>query len=152
MQTPQFDFSGQRAALQAELEDALAELTALRSSHMAVKTAAEDACWRFNNFVLRLNAASRHGADECAPVLLNQLHEERRLRDIANGAAERAKRLIENCEWRVGCARTGIEQLDRLENPPPLIPRREVVKRPAPALDADYDSIVMPSGAKAASG
>jgi hypothetical protein len=145
MQTPHFDFSGDRAALQAELDDALAELSALRSTHMTAKAAAEGVCWRFNNFVLRLNAASRHGADECAPALLNQLHEERRLRDIANGAAERAKRLVENCEWRVGCARTGIEQLKRLQNPPPLIPRREVVPRTKPALDGDFDTIVMPS-------
>jgi hypothetical protein len=152
MQTPQFDFSGQCAALQAELEDALAELSALRNAHMAAKTAAENVCWRFINFVLHLNAASRHGADECTPALLNQLHEERRLRDIANGAAERAKRDVANCEWRIGCARTGIEQLERLENPPPLIPRREVVKLSAPALDADFDTIVMPPGAKAASG
>jgi hypothetical protein len=144
MQTPHFDFSGDRAALQAELEDALAELPALRNAHIAAKTAAEDVCWRFNNFILHLNAASRHGADECAPALLNQLHEERRLRDIANGAAERAKRDVANCEWRVGCARTGIEQLERL-NQPPLIPRREMVPRPKPTLDADYDPIVMPA-------
>jgi hypothetical protein len=140
----EFDFSAQRAALQAELEDALAELSALRNAHMAAKTAAENGCWKFNNFTLRLNVASRYGADDVAPAVLNQLHEERRLRDIANGAAERAKRLVENCEWRVGCARTGIEQLERLENPPPLIPRREVVKRSAPTLGADYDPIVMP--------
>ncbi len=142
--TPTFDYSSERTRLEAELEDALAELPALRSTHMAAKTAAEDACWRFNSFLLRVNAATRHGADEASPALLDQLHEERRLRDIANGAAERARREVATCESRVGCARTGIEQLSKLENPPPLIPRREVVRRPAPTLDADYDPIVMP--------
>jgi hypothetical protein len=153
MQTPHFDFSGDRAALQAELEDTLAELTALRRTQLAAKTAAENACWRFGVFMGRLAAATRHGADEASPALLSQLHEERRLRDVANAPAERARREVATCEWRVGCLRADIEQLERLENPPPLIPRREVVKRPAPAFDADYDdSIVMPSGAKAASG
>jgi hypothetical protein len=141
----EFDFSAQRAALQAELEDALAELSALRNAHMAAKTAAEDACWKFANFTLRLNVASRYGADECAPAVLNQLHQERRLRDIANGAAERAKRDVQNCEWRIGCARTAIEQLSKVETPPPLIPRREVVKRSAPTFDVDYDPIVLPA-------
>jgi hypothetical protein len=53
MQTPHFDFSGDRAALQAELEDALAQLPGLRNAHMAAKTAAEDVCWRFNSFARR---------------------------------------------------------------------------------------------------
>jgi hypothetical protein len=68
------------------------------------------------------------------------------LRDVANAAATRAAREVATCEWRISCARTGIEQLERLENPP-LIPRREVVKRSAaPTLDADFDTIVMPAG------
>ncbi len=145
MQTPHFDFSSERAALQAELANALALLPRLHGAHVAAKTAAEDACWRLNSFLPRVNAATRHAANEASPALLDQLHEERRLRDIANGAAERARREVAACEWRVGCARTGLEQLERLANPPPLIPRREVVPRPKPALDVDFDPIVMPS-------
>jgi hypothetical protein len=93
MTAPIFDFATRRAELEAGLDEtALAALPALRATHQAAKTAAEDAQYRCALFVQRVNYVTRHGVDECSPGLLQLLADERRARDVANGVAERARR------------------------------------------------------------
>jgi hypothetical protein len=145
METPTFDMSAARAELESELAVAIAELEPLRAAWLTTKTSAEDANWRFEVFVQRYNAATRHGADEASPALIALLHSERQARDLAHGAAEKARRALRDGNWIVDCIRAGLDQLDRLENPPPVV-RREVVKRPPPDLGS-YDPIKMPAGA-----
>jgi hypothetical protein len=145
---PNFDFSARRAELEAELNAVAAELPALRIAAAAAKDAAETALHRFNNFVRRLNSATRHGRDEASPILFELLDDERLALRAANGAATKARLVLENAEWKVSCLRSDLEQIDLLENPPPIEHRPlEVVRRPKPQVEDGYDTIVMPTAA-----
>src|ERR1700730_5111379 len=114
------DFAAAITEAKAELEDAQTELPALRTAHQTAEAVARDARWHCNDFVLRYSAATRAGLDHAAPLLERMLDSHQRARDAANSAATRAKREVENCEWRVACARDGLAQLERAENPPPI--------------------------------
>jgi hypothetical protein len=145
---PKFDFSARRAELEAELEAVAAQLLSLRAAAAAAKEAAEAALHRFNNFAKRFNAATRHGQDEVGPALLDMLHDERLALRASNGTAMKARRVLENAEWRVSCLRSDVEQIDLLQNPPPVEHRPlEVVRRPKPQAEDGYDTIVMPTRA-----
>jgi len=65
----------------------------------------------------------------------------------ANGAATRARVVFENAEWKASCLRSDVEQLNLLQNPPPVEHRPDVVKRQAPKVADDFDVIVMPTRA-----
>jgi hypothetical protein len=144
---PTFDFSARRAELEVELEAAMAELPRLRAARQAAKTAAENGRYRFELFLQRLSAATRSGGDEAAPALLDLLAEERGRRDAANAPAERARRDLQNHLWKIAAVRLGLEQIDKLQTPPPLVPRREIMRRPKPEDlgDFDPDPIVVPA-------
>jgi hypothetical protein len=144
--SPEFNYCAERGALEAALETALAELPALRQAAQAAAETAHDARWRFQLFQQRCAAATRGGADLASPALLDCLEAERRARDKANAAAERARREVANCEWRVGSLRGDIQQLTALEKPPLLVaPRPEIVRRPKSDL-GEFDPIVVPLG------
>jgi hypothetical protein len=56
--------------------------------------------------------------------------------------------VLENAEWRASCLRSDVEQIDLLQNPPPVERRPlEVVRRPKPQAEDGYDTIVMPTRA-----
>lgn len=61
----------------------------------------------------------------------------------------RARRALENNTWLIQCRREELAQLDLIESPPAPETRyvAEVVKRPVPQVDADFDVIVLPSRA-----
>jgi hypothetical protein len=143
---PKFDFSARRAELEAELNAVAAQLPAFRAAAAAAKDAAETALHRFNNFAKRFNAATRHGQDEVSPALLDMLEDERLALRKANGAATKARLVLENAEWRASCLRSDVEQIDLLQNPPPVEHRPDVVKRQSPKVD-DFEVIVMPTAA-----
>jgi hypothetical protein len=142
------DFTAAITEAKAELEAAVTELPALRAAHQAAEAAARDARYHFNDFVLHYSAATRGGRDHAAPALERMLDSHRRARDAANGAATRAKREVESCEWRVACARDGLAQLERAENPSPVeqpaIMRERPRPKPADTADSNYDVIVFP--------
>jgi hypothetical protein len=110
----------------------------------AAKDAAETALHRFNNFAKRFNAATRHGQDEVSPALLDMLHDERLALRASNGTAMKARRVLENAEWRASCLRSDVEQIDLLQNPPPVEHRPDVVKRQPPEVADNYDTIILP--------
>ena len=144
---PKFDFSARRAELEEELEAVAAQLPSLRAAAAAAKEAAEAALHRFNNFAKRFNAATRHGQDEVSPALLDMLHDERLALRASNGTAMKARRVLENAEWRASCLRADVEQI-ALQNPQPVEHRPlEVVRRPKPQVEDGYDTIVMPTRA-----
>jgi hypothetical protein len=142
------DFTAAITEAKVELEAAVTELPVLRAAYQAAEAAARDARYHFNDFVLHYSAATRGGRDYAAPVPERMLDAERRARDAANSAATRAKREVESCEWRVACARDGLAQLERAENPPPIeqpvIMRGMPRPKPADTADSSYDVIVFP--------
>jgi len=140
---PKFDFSARRAELEAELAPVVAGLQALRAAAAAAKEAAEVAQYRFDTFVKRLNSATRHGQDEASPILFELLEDERLALRAANGTATKARLVLENAEWRASCLRSDVEQIDLLQNPPPVEHRPEVARRPKPE-PMEADIIIMP--------
>jgi hypothetical protein len=62
----------------------------------------------------------------------------------ANGTATKARLVPENAEWRASCLHSDVEQIDLLQNPPPVEHRPlEVVRRPKPE-PMEADIIIMP--------
>jgi hypothetical protein len=138
---------------QAKLEAALAERPTLDAESQAARRSHEDADNAFENFQLRLNAATRRGADLVAPAVMQMLRDARRNRDVAAGAATFARRRLENCDWAISCARADLAQLELLRNPPstPVYrPAVEIIKRPEPAWLQNFEPIEFPAGATAA--
>ena len=139
---------------QAKLDAALAERPALQAESQATRRAHEDASNVFDNFVLRVNRATRRGADSAAPALTRLLDDECRKRDAAAVAATVARLRLENCDWAIGRARDDLAQLELLRTPPsaPVIyrPAVEIIKRPQPAWLQDFDPIEWPPGTKPA--
>ena len=145
---PKFDFSARRAELSEELETVAAQLPALRAAHQAAETTAENARYRYESFLKRATLATRHGNDTASPALRRLLDEELQLMRAANSAATRARLALENAEWMAACRRSDVEQIDLLQNPPPIEHRPlEVVRRPKPQAEDGYDTIVMPTAA-----
>jgi len=146
------------ASLIAEAEAALAATSAQRpalaAAAQSTKLAAEAAENHFANFNLRISQATRRGADLVAPAVMQMLRDERRKRDVAAAAATRARKLLENCEWEIQCARADLAQLELVRNPPSAAgyrPAVEVVKRAPPAWLQGFDPIEFerpPGGAK----
>jgi hypothetical protein len=145
------DFTAIITEAKVELEAAQSELPALRAAYETAEAAARDARWHFNDFVLHYSAATRGGRDYAAPILERMLDSHRQARDAANSAATRAKREVESCEWRIACARDGLVQLERAENPPPIeqpVVMREMSRpKPPDTADSNYDVIVFPGRA-----
>ena len=145
------DFTAIITEAKAELEAAVTELPTLRAAYEAAEAAARNARWHFNDFVLHYSAATRGGRDYAAPILERMLDSHRRARDAANSAATWAKREVESCEWRIACARDGLAQLERAENPPsieqPVVMRERPGPKPADTVDSSYDVIVFPGRA-----
>jgi hypothetical protein len=141
---------------QVKLEAALAERPALDAESQAAHRSHEDADNAFQNFQLRLNAATRRGADLVAPAVMQMLRDERRKRDVAAGAAILARRRLENCDWAISCARADLDQFELVRKPPSAADYRPlevvVVKRPAPKFLDGFDPIEFPAGAKPPAG
>jgi hypothetical protein len=138
---------------QAELEAALAERPALAAEDQATRRAHEDADNVFQNFVLRVNLATRRGADLVGSALLRLVDDERRKRDLAAGAATLARQRLANCDWAISCARADLAQLELVQHPPsaPIYrPSVEIIKRPEPAWLQNFDPIEWPFGARPA--
>ena len=145
------DFTAIITEAKVELEAAQSELPALRAAYETAEAAARDVRWHFNDFVLHYSAATHGGRDYAAPILERMLDSYRQARDAANSAATRAKREVESCEWRIACARDGLAQLERAENPPsieqPVVMREMSRPKPADTIDSSYDVIVFPGKA-----
>jgi hypothetical protein len=140
------------AEAQAKLDAALAERPALAAAAQSTKRTAEDADNAFQNLVLRVNAASRHGADLLAPAVMQMLQDERRKRHAA-AAATLARRKLENIDWTISCAKADLDQLELVRKPPSAADYRPVevvktVKPPPPKWLEGFDPIEYPAGAK----
>jgi hypothetical protein len=139
---------------QAKLDAALAERPALHAESQATRGAHEDASNVFDNFVLRVNLATRRGADLVAPAVRQLLDDERRKRDVAATAATVARQRLENLDWRISCAQADLAQLELLRTPPsaPITyrPAVEIIKRQQPAWLQGFDPIEWPPGTKPA--
>jgi hypothetical protein len=142
------------AEAQAKLEAALAERPALAAESQATRRAHEDADNVFQNFVLRVNLATRRGADLVGSALMRLVDDERRKRDLVAGAATLARQRLANLDWTISLARTDLDQLELVRNPPSAADYRpievEVVKRPAPQWIEGFDPIEWPPGTKPA--
>jgi hypothetical protein len=144
-----FEFGAELAAAIAAAEAALAEIVPTRpafaETYKAALLAYERAQHRFENFGIHATRATRHGADDASPVLLDMIDGERGKRDAAGAAMTRAKKDLENCDWVIECRTADLTQLRLMVEPPkpPLV--REDVKRPVPD-NGDVDMIVMPPG------
>jgi hypothetical protein len=135
-----------RSDVEAELAALLVELPAARAVANEAKAAHEAADHRFHNLQLRVARATRHGSDDVMAATLRLIEEERGRRDKAAGAMVKTRKHVETLEWEIGCKRSELDQLDMVETPPPVQHRLlEVVKRPAPQVDADADIIVFPA-------
>jgi hypothetical protein len=141
------------AEAQAKLDAALAERPALDADCRAKRRAHEDAENAFQNFALRVNVAARRGADLVAPAVMQMLHDERRKRDAAAGAATLARRKLDNIDFAISCATADLDQLELVHTPPSAADYRPVevvktVKRPPPKWLENFDPIELPAGAK----
>jgi multidrug resistance efflux pump len=149
----QTDFSPSLTAAldvaEVEYAEASAELPRAMAALEQAKETAFKAQARFNNFMVRINRASRRSQDELLGVLSGALADEeldeRRLRDAANIALTRAQKGLANFQWRHANLATDIQQLRKALGPLPMeAPPLQAVPRPArPEVDAD--EIVMPA-------
>jgi len=130
--------------VEAQFVEKEAEVAAARQAVKAAEDAAFAAARRYEHFQLTVLRACRGsiaiGSDERMLTLvtgpLDELnYQEAQLRQAADMALARARRLLQNLEWQLGNLKDAATQLRQCIAPPP---RLEIVKRPErPAVDVD---------------
>ena len=133
MMLEKFEFGAEVATAITAAELALAESVATRpalaEAAKATALANERAQHRWENFQLHITRATRHGADDASPALLDMMNGERGKRDAAGAAMTRARKDLQNVDWTIECRGDDLAQLRLMvELPkPPVV--RELVKR-----------------------
>jgi hypothetical protein len=146
------------------LEDKLAALITERdalisqvpTAHEAVRLALrahEDAQFRRNTAILRVNKACGSGpgiVGILSPALAEFLQAEDALYHAAGAALTRARFTLKELEFQLSCRNSDVDSLSRLINPPKPVLSPQRLIGPAPASEVigdEFDTIVMPSRA-----
>jgi hypothetical protein len=154
LETFSFGAEAEVATAISAAETALAEIVATRSplaeTAKVTALAYDRAQHRWENFQLHIARATRHGADDASPTLLDLINSERGKRDAAGAAMTRARKDLENVDWAIELRRASVAQLRLMVEPPKPPLAREVVKRRTPDTGGDVDMIMMPAAERAA--
>jgi hypothetical protein len=135
--------AARRVELEAERDEALAQLPAAREAYEKAFRALENAQAKWNSMVYRVTHATAE-AGTLSYAFEGILDAERAKYHAAGAELGSAKRRLANVRWTIERRNHALGQLHRLADPPKPGSALAVVPRPRPApIDVD-DNIVFP--------